>query len=154
MNDKTIIRQATVWDAYAIVDMWEEEVSELKIKFMVCNEEEKQRFFISLIKKLQNCLYKILVAECKNKIIGFVMGNVRSDEYGNPNRIGLCEHIYLKPEYRNNYTFKKMLTKLMAYSKIIGIQQVQFYTKYDKKIIKFYERLGYEPVQVLFGKEA
>ena len=147
------IRMATVWDAKIITDLWEKEIKEAKFPFMIVDEKEKERFFISIIKKIKDKNFCILVAESKNKIVAFVMGNLKIHEYGNSNIAGCCENIYIKSEHRSKGLFKELLDLLILWGKAANMKQMEFLTNVDEKLIKVYKKLGYKPCQIVWIKE-
>lgn len=153
--DKIITRNATVWDAQEIANMWEAEMKEICRFGRYCNDEEKERYFVSIVRRIKTpATNRVLVLENEYKtLVGFGAGHVGQIDYGYKGIIGSFENVYIKPEYRRGNLFKEFIEEFIIWAKALGAKQVQFTTNNDEKLIKFYKRQGYTPSEIVFRKE-
>lgn len=148
-----MIRKATIYDIFAIADMWQLMQKEMDLPFKHYDDIEKEKFLVSLIPKIYSPDRVILVAEMYDKVVGFVMGYAHYPAYGTSSLTGTCEHFYIYPEYRNKGIANKLLDILQMHGKNMGCNEIELITKYDPKLIEVYKRKGYTPSEIVFIKE-
>jgi len=147
-----VIRDATIWDAYQIADLYIEMSKEVDILGTEVDNIAKERFLLYIL----NQPIKIFVAECENdkndnkkdnKIIGFIMGYTTNSHYETLKKRGLCEGWYCKPEYRKYKIGIKLKNYLEKFFEN-NTKVIEFFCKYDDNIIKRYIKMGYKPLIV------
>lgn len=144
-------RQATLWDAHKIVELWEAMRGEIDIQKY--HEPDKETYFITLMAHLKNPTSCVIIAQEDEKIIGFISGHVRTESYNNNILIGFCEDIYILPEYRGTEIKEKLLTAILVNAEYHKCNKLEFITAYDERLAKIWARDGYVPVNIIFRKE-
>ena len=146
-------RIATVWDAQTITGLWAKLMNEVQVHGRYANAIERGKFFISILTKIKQENSLVVVSEVDDKIVGFASGYMHYYEYGTSSLIGTCDNIYIEKEYRGNEAMDNMLDMLITYAKSYGVKELEFLTVYDPRLIKFWGRKGFTPVQVTYIKE-
>lgn len=150
-----IYRDATVWDAYAIADMWKEEADEVELFGRTYNKIEKEKFFINIIAKIyeKSKGNLILIIEKNKETIGFVLSYPYLPKYGYNGYIGFTEAVYIKKKHRGGGLFDDIIDYILNFFRKIEIKQVEFQTNYSDRLFKIYKRKGFVPSDITFRKE-
>ncbi len=148
-----IIRRATIWDAQKIVEMWALMQDEVDLHNRRADDIQKERFYVALVVKLYRKENVVLVAEDRNKIVGFIMGHSYYVEYGMSELIGMCDHLYVYPEYRGKCVMTDLVAQLLSDGKTMGMKLCEFITVYDPRLVKIWERKRFVPTQIVYSKE-
>ena len=154
-ESRIVYRRATVWDAYAIADMWELEMNEMKMSGRHCDSIEKEKFLIGTLIRINDKTGTkfVLVAEHNKRIISFITGGVTLKEFGTSKVIGYCEHRYTYTKYRSKGVSSKLLNHLIDILIKQKAKELEFITKYDERLVKIYKKMGYEPYSIHYRKE-
>lgn len=148
-----MIREATVWDAYAICDLWVSMVEEVAVPNRYADIHEKERYFLNLILKIKGKDSAVYVAEIDNQVVGYISGYLHFLDYGVPVMLGTCDSVYVRPEYRSTGIAANLIDRLTDFVTNSGAKELQFQTKYDLGLAKVWERRGFKPVQITYMKE-
>jgi GNAT superfamily N-acetyltransferase len=149
-----IIRPATVWDADKIANLWYAMNQEIfKNNAILEENSNKENLFLNVITRTKLPDWCILIVEEEQEIQAFMMANIYYPKYNNCYILGIVEALYVKPEYRGNGLFKKLIDKMFAWGESKNVTHVEFLSTYDDRMIKLYDRLGYEPVQITYRKK-
>lgn len=150
-----MIRQATWLDAYAVSLMWGKMIEEITTRLAMRKEASNiKNFFLRLLVKMEAPDWRVLVAEEPDgTLMGFIMGYVHFPLYHDCHRIGTCEALYVVPESRGQKLHQTLIDELITWAKKNEATEFEFLTSYDPKMIRFYDDLGYEPVQVVLRQK-
>ena len=86
-----------------------------------------------------------LVAELDGKVIGFIIGDVSSWEYGVPENIGWIDTIGVDPDYQRKGVAKILFTEMSANLKKVGVDAIYtLVTRRDWRLLKFFNNLGFQ----------
>ncbi len=88
-----------------------------------------------------------VVAEADGKVVGFMLGEVRSGEFGLEEPTGWIEVLGVDPDYRGRSVGRRLAEEMLEHLRARGATTVR--TLVDEKmagIAEFFERLGFEPV--------
>jgi GNAT superfamily N-acetyltransferase len=149
-----MVRQATVWDAQKIAELWGKLVDELGIEGRDGGIDEQERFYLNIlvrIKKEDSCV--VVIEDDENEIVGFASTDYTYYKYGTDRLVGLCDNIYINKEYRNKNLMNPMIDWMITYGKKVGMTEMQFETVYNPSLIKVWERKGFKPMQVKYYQE-
>ena len=147
------IRKATIYDMFAIGEMWVKMQESMNLPLRSYDDAEKEKFICGLTQKIYKPDRVILVAIHEQKCVGFIMGYAHYFEYGTSNLVGTCEHLYVEEGHRNNGLAYKLIDTLQNHGKAMGCGELEIITKYDERLIKAYKRKGFIPSEVVFIKE-
>ncbi|MFX1569653.1 MAG: GNAT family N-acetyltransferase [Promethearchaeota archaeon] len=79
-----------------------------------------------------------LIGKIKNKIISVVIG-------GFDGRRGYVHHLAVDPDYQQKGYGKMIMDELMEKFRKMGVHKIHlFIEKYNKKVVNFYQNLGWE----------
>jgi ribosomal protein S18 acetylase RimI-like enzyme len=96
--------------------------------------------------ELRNPRYPLscLVAECENKVIGFIVGEVSGWEFGIPETIGWINTIGVDPDYQHQGVARKMSEEYIKNLKAIGVTIVYTLVNWsDWDLLKFFHAMGF-----------
>ena len=86
-----------------------------------------------------------LVAELDGKVIGFIIGDVSSWEYGVPENIGWIDTIGVDPDYQRKGIAKTLFTEMTNNLKKVGVDTIYTFVKRrDWKLLKFFDSMGFQ----------
>ncbi len=148
-----MIRKANTSDVVDVVSMWTAMQDEISMVGRCADTDQKERFYKSLVAKLDRNDYHILVAEEAGRVVGFIMGKVHYFEYGVSDLVGYCDHAYVYPNHRKSGVLTELKDQLIAWGKGLGAKSYEFMTVYDLKLVEVLEKQGYRPVQIIYRKE-
>ena len=87
-----------------------------------------------------------VVAEADGRVVGFMLGEVRSGEFGIEETTGWVEHLGVDPGYRGKAVGRQMLDAMLEHFRRRGARSVQ--TLVDEEmgeIRSFFSALGFQP---------
>ncbi len=87
-----------------------------------------------------------VVAEAEKKIVGFMLGEVRSGEFGLEEPTGWIEVLGVDPDFRGQAVGRRLADQMLEHFRRRGATTVR--TLVDEEmsgIAEFFERLGFEP---------
>ena len=87
-----------------------------------------------------------VVAEAEKKIVGFMLGEVRSGEFGLEEPTGWIEVLGVDPDFRGQAVGRRLADQMLDHFRRRGATTVR--TLVDEEmggIAEFFERLGFEP---------
>ena len=86
-----------------------------------------------------------LVVELDGKVVGFIIGDVSSWEYGVPENIGLIDTIGVDPDYQRKGIAKILFTEMAKNLKKVGVDTViTFVKRRDWVLLKFFDSMGFQ----------
>ena len=86
-----------------------------------------------------------LVAELDGKVVGFIIGDVSSFEYGMPENTGWIDTIGVNPEYQRRGIAKILFKEMANNLKKAGVDTIYtFVTRRDWKLLKFFNSVGFQ----------
>ncbi len=91
----------------------------------------------------------LVVAESSGRIVGFMLGEVRSGEFGLEEPTGWIEVLGVDPEVRGQAIGRRMADQMLAHFRKQGTTSVR--TMVDETmggIAEFFDRLGFEPAPI------
>ena len=149
-----IYRDATVWDATEITRLWGLMHLEIDKRPSVRKEyADLKTFFINLIVRIEHPDWIVLVAEEEKRIIGFIMGVVHWPEYNHCHKVGTCEALYVEQDYRHNGIHDILIAKIIEKGNERKVFEYEFIGTYEPTLIKFWDKLGFEPVQIIYRQK-
>lgn len=86
-------------------------------------------------------------------MMGFMAGWTHLADYTAAYPVTTVEALYLYPEARGTGAYKKLFEQMKEATDARGSKEVEFKSMYDPRIMKFYDKLGYMPVQVVYRKK-
>ncbi len=144
-----LIRPATWRDAERITDLFGKMHDEIDLTPALREENNSpENVFINIIARIKLPSWHIVVAEEEGKIIGFMMSELRWPRYNACYLIGSVEALYVEPEYRGRGVYVGMIENSVVWGKANNMKEVEFVSSYEPRIMSFYDKLGYAPVQV------
>ena len=149
-----MIRRAFVFDANELTKMWDAMHKEVSHRESILEEYNNLTvLFINLVKRIESPDWCVAVYEVDEQIAGFFMGRIKWPEYNHCHVIGECEAIYVKPEYRGHNIHCKLIEECVNWAKANKATQFEFSGPYDETMIRFWDKLGYEPVTISYRQK-
>jgi GNAT superfamily N-acetyltransferase len=146
-----IYREAKIWDAERIAEMWAETVREAPM--MVMDESEFEKLFISVITSIKKDDNFVAVCEIEGEIKGFIAAHLRAMTWGYPDWIGHCDCLHIAKELRGKGHADFLIEIFKAWAEDSGAKRITFETKYSDRLSKIWERRGYTPMTIFYGQE-
>jgi ribosomal protein S18 acetylase RimI-like enzyme len=118
----------------------------------VTGEERKEYYERKVAQVLdkKGSIATSLVADYEDKVIGFVMGNIYTGEFGIPQKTASLDTIGIDPEYNRLGVASQLLEEFESHVKKAGVENIQ--TLVDRSNIpltKFFDRSGFVPSSIL-----
>jgi len=91
----------------------------------------------------------LVVAEAEGKVVGFMLGEVRSGEFGLEEPTGWIEVLGVDPDFRGQAIGRRMADQMLGHFRRRGTTTVR--TLVDETmgdIAEFFNRLGFEPAPI------
>jgi ribosomal protein S18 acetylase RimI-like enzyme len=91
----------------------------------------------------------LVVADEDGKVVGFMLGEVRSGEFGLEEPTGWIEVLGVDPECRGQAIGRRMAEQMLSHFRQQGVETVR--TLVDETmsdIAEFFDRLGFEPAPI------
>lgn len=149
-----MIRKATVFDANELTKMWVEMCAEVFVRpDLLIEYDNPTVLFNTLVYRISSSDWGVGVYEVDGKIVGFMMSRVKHPQYSNCHIICECEAIYIYPEYRNKGIHKEFGEETIRWGKANNATQFEFSGPYSEVLIRFWNKLGYEPVIVTYRQK-
>lgn len=87
-----------------------------------------------------------VVAEAGGRIVGFMLGEVRSGEFGIEEPMGWIEHLGVDPDFRGKAIGRRMIDAMLEHFRSRGARSVQTLVDEDMEEIRsFFSALGFQP---------
>lgn len=119
------------------------QIIELDIKVLGKPRPEYWERKLELVEK--RAQVSSLVAELEGKVVGFIIGDASSWEYGVPENVGWIDTIGVDPDYQRQGIAKMLFAQMAANLKKVGVDTVYtLVTRRDWKLLKFFNRLGFQ----------
>jgi len=91
-----------------------------------------------------------LVGEYKGRVIGFVMGNIYTGEFGIPQTTASLDTIGIDPDYAGHGIGTLLLEEFVNHVKTAGVDTIQTLVDWqDTKLLKFFNTCGFVPSKTL-----
>jgi ribosomal protein S18 acetylase RimI-like enzyme len=85
-----------------------------------------------------------LVAEMDGRVVGFVIGDVSSWEYGIPENVGWIDTIGVDPDCQRTGIARTLFEAMADNLKTVGVDTIYTFVKRrDWKLLKFFNRVGF-----------
>ena len=140
--DKFEIRVMNEDDLKAIIDI-DERVS----------GERRQEYYerkMGIIMDDKGQIGTSLVAVYDKQVIGFVMGNILTGEYGIPGTTASLDTIGIEPEFANAGVGTLLMEEFITNADAAGVTSVQTLVDWnDVRLLRFFNRCGFEPSRTL-----
>lgn len=148
-----MIRKAVWTDAMHITLMWAKMHHEITDrKALLAENSDGKELFKQVLSRVDDPNWIILVAE-EEGVIGFIMSKIHWPLYSKVHIIGSCEALYVEEEFRGNGVFNSLINESRNIAEDMGAREFEFICSYDKKYVDFYDKLGYEPVQIVLRQK-
>lgn len=86
-----------------------------------------------------------LVAELNGEVVGFIIGDVSSWEYGVPENVGLIDTIGVDPDHRKSGIARRLFREMAGNLKEAGVDTIYtFVPRRDWRLLKFFNRMGFQ----------
>jgi len=90
-----------------------------------------------------------VAAEADGRVVGFMLGEVRSGEFGLEEPTGWIEVLGVDPDFRGGGVGKKLAEAMLEHFRELGATSVRTFVDEDREDIgKFFESLGFEPASL------
>jgi ribosomal protein S18 acetylase RimI-like enzyme len=87
-----------------------------------------------------------VIAEADGRAVGFMLGEVRSGEFGIEEPTGWIEHLGVDPDARGKAIGRRLAEAIMDYFRRQGVQSVRTLVDEDMgELRSFFTALGFEP---------
>jgi len=130
-----IIRKMVSSDLPQIID--------IDIKVLGKPRPEHWERKLALVEKRSNV--SSLVAELDGKVVGFIIGDSSSWEYGVPENIGWIDTVGVDPDYQRKGIASMLFKKMGNNLKEVGVDSIYtLVTRRDWKLLKFFNSLGFQ----------
>lgn len=91
-----------------------------------------------------------LVGEYKGRVIGFIMGNIYTGEFGIPQTTASLDTIGIDPDYAGQGIGTLLLEEFVNHVKTAGVDTIQTLVDWqDTKLLKFFNTCGFVPSKTL-----
>ena len=118
-------------------------IVEIDIKVLAKPRPEYWAMKLELVKKRSQVTS--LVAELDGKVVGFIIGDASSWEYGVPENIGWIDTIGVDPDYQRKGIAKTLFAEMTNNLKKVGVDTIYtFVTRRDWKLLKFFNSMGFQ----------
>lgn len=88
----------------------------------------------------------VLVAEVDGEVVGFMLGEVRSGEFGLEDATGWIEVLGVDPEYRGQAIGRRLAEAMLDHFRLRGATSVRTLVDEDMEgIASFFASLGFQP---------
>jgi ribosomal protein S18 acetylase RimI-like enzyme len=86
-----------------------------------------------------------LVAELDDTVVGFIIGDASSWEYGVPENIGWIDTIGVDPDHQRKGVAKVLFREMAENLKKVGVDTIYtFVTRRDWRLLKFFQGMGFQ----------
>jgi ribosomal protein S18 acetylase RimI-like enzyme len=143
--DSMIIRSGKIEDIAQISYLWLQMINETKL-----GNNPNVEWWKTMCSNLINMkdLYFLVIAEIKDKIIGFIDGIIYSEP--STGKIhGIAQNFYVLPEYRQTNTSSKLYRYILKIGKQKGVQIVEFFCSNPE----YWAKKGYKDAKVMLRRE-
>lgn len=91
-----------------------------------------------------------LVAEVDQKVVGFVMSELFTGQYGIPLRAATLDTIGVHPEFQGMGIGRELITAFVIYLRKAGVKQINTLVDWnDWPLIRFFNSNGFEPAKTI-----
>lgn len=91
-----------------------------------------------------------LVAEYEGKVIGFIMGNIYTGEFGIPQTTASLDTIGIDPEYAKLGIGTQLMDKFIENLRVAGVENIQTLVDWnDSNLLKFFNKGGFFPSKTM-----
>ncbi len=91
-----------------------------------------------------------LVADNDGLVIGFIMGNIYTGEFGIPQTTASLDTIGIDPDYANQGTGALLLEEFIRHVKVAGVKDIQTLVDWDNiRLLRFFNKNGFIPSRTL-----
>ena len=150
-------RTARWGDVEAILPLWREMMdyhAHLDCRFEPAPQAEKH-WREALSRWLKDDDYRILVAEAKGRLVGYIIGTIKSSPpVLLPPQFGLISDICVAPEWRRTGVGRRLYETLQGWFKERGLNVVQLNVAQRNRVSQaFWEKMGFRGYMEYMWKE-
>ncbi len=154
-KEKKMIREATIKDMSAIIDLWEEMMNfHIEKSDLYLMRPNARNIYTNYLKNvLRNPDYIKLVFEDEEEVLAYLIATESSDPPVFEGRVGIILELSVAPKNRNKGIGEKLLADIEEYFNDKGIKRIECMVSYFNEVSKgFWSKNGYEPYNVMCVK--
>ena len=141
-QEKFEIRVMKEGDLQAIIDI------DAKVTGTSRGEYYERKVSLMLDKK--GSIATSLVADNDGLVIGFIMGNIYTGEFGIPQTTASLDSIGIDPDYANQAIGSQLLEEFIRHVQAAGVKDIQTLVDWDNiQLMKFFNKSGFIPSKTL-----
>ncbi len=141
-QEKFEIRVMKEGDLQAIIDI------DAKVTGTSRGEYYERKVSMMLDKK--GSIATSLVADNDGLVIGFIMGNIYTGEFGIPQTTASLDSIGIDPDYANQAIGSQLLEEFIRHVRAAGVKDIQTLVDWDNiQLMKFFNKSGFIPSKTL-----
>ena len=141
-QDKFEIRVMRESDLQAIIDI------DAKVTGAKRSEYYERKVASMLDKKAS--IATSLVADYDGRVIGFVMGNIFTGEFGIPQTTASLDTIGTDPEYAKQGIGTLLMEEFVSHVRAAGVKDIQTLVDWnDARLLRFFNKAGFIPSKTL-----
>ena len=105
---------------------------------------------VSLMLDNKGSIATSLVADNDGLVIGFIMGNIYTGEFGIPQTTASLDTIGIDPDYAKQGIGAKLLEEFIRHVQAAGVSDIQTLVDWDNiQLMKFFNKSGFVPSKTL-----
>jgi len=141
-QDKFEIRVLRKEDLPAIIRI-DEKVSGLE------RADYYERKMVAMLDQ-RNSIATSMVADNGGKVVGFIMGNVYTGEFGIPQKTASLDTLGIDPEFSGSGVGTQLLEEFLRHLKAAGVEYVQTLVDWnDVRLLRFFNKCGFVPSKTM-----
>ncbi len=141
-QDKFEIRVMRESDLQAIIDIDTKVTGTSRVEYY-------ERKVASMLDK-KGSIATSLVADNDGHVIGFIMGNIYTGEFGIPQTTASLDTIGIDPDYSGQGIGTLLLEEFIRHVGVAGVKNIQTLVDWDDiQLMKFFNRSGFIPSKTL-----
>jgi len=87
-----------------------------------------------------------LIADYKGKVIGFIMGNLYTGEFGIPETIAFLDTLGIDPEYQKKGIGNMLMEKFQMNLEMLGVKRIRTLVDWDDQgLVRFFSGRSFMP---------
>jgi ribosomal protein S18 acetylase RimI-like enzyme len=91
-----------------------------------------------------------LVADYHNQVIGFIMGNIFTGEFGIPQKTASLETIGIDPDFSGQGVGTQLLEEFENHVKKVGVESIQTLVDWGNiSLTRFFNKSGFAPSETI-----
>ena len=141
-QDKFEIRVMRESDLQAIIDIDAKVTGTSRVEYY-------ERKVASMLDK-KGSIATSLVADNDGHVVGFIMGNIYTGEFGIPQTTASLDTIGMDPDHSSQGIGTLLLEEFIRHVEVAGVKNIQTLVDWDNiQLMKFFNRSGFIPSKTL-----